>query len=82
MESQPAVAWDGGVHAFLLDTTVRSGCRRQGIGRRLVRHAEKLARESGAEWLHVDFEPDLEAFYRGCGFQESHAGLIELRENR
>jgi GNAT superfamily N-acetyltransferase len=74
------VAWDGGVHALLLDTTVRSDCRRQGIGQQLVRHAEELARKGGAEWLHVDFEPQLEAFYRGCGFQESRAGLINLRD--
>ena len=74
------VAWDGGVHAFLLDTTVRSDSRRKGIGRQLVRLAAALAREAGAEWLHVDFEPHLEDFYRACGFRESHAGLINLRE--
>jgi uncharacterized protein (DUF1697 family)/GNAT superfamily N-acetyltransferase len=76
------VAWDGGVHAFLLDTTVRSDRRRQGIGRQLVRHAGELARKGGAEWLHVDFEPQLEAFYRKSGFQESRAGLINLRETQ
>ncbi len=74
------VAWDGGAHAFLLDPTVRTDCRRQGIGRQLVRRAEELARKSGAEWLHVDFEPRLEEFYRKCGFRESRAGLINLRE--
>ena len=74
------IAWDGGAHAFLLDTTVRSDRRRQGIGRQLVRHAEELARKNGAEWLHVDFEPRLEEFYRRCGFRESRAGLINLRE--
>ncbi len=74
------VAWDGGAHAFLLDTTVRSDFRRQGIGRQLVRHAEELARRSGAEWLHVDFEPRLAAFYRKCGFRESRAGLMNLKE--
>ena len=74
------VAWDGGVHAFLLDTTVRSDCRRRGIGLQLVRHAEELARKRGLEWLHVDFDRELEAFYRKCGFRESRAGLINLRE--
>jgi ribosomal protein S18 acetylase RimI-like enzyme len=73
------VAWDGGVHAFLLDPTVRTDCRRRGIGRALIRHAQELARRSGAEWLHVDFEPHLAAFYRRCGFRESCAGLIDLR---
>ena len=70
---------DGGAHAFLLDTTVRCNCRRRGIGRELVRHAEVLARKRGAEWLHVDFEPRLQAFYRQCGFHESLAGLIDLK---
>ncbi len=74
------VAWDGGTHAFLLDPTVRSEHRRQGIGRQLARRAEELARKSGAEWLHVDFEPRLAEFYRKCGFRESRAGLINLRE--
>jgi len=73
------VAWDGGAHAFLLDTTVRTDRRRRGIGRALVRHAEELAREGGAEWLHVDFEPCYESFYRQCGFRETLAGLIHLQ---
>jgi GNAT superfamily N-acetyltransferase len=73
------VAWDGGLHTFLLDTTVRSDSQRRGIGRELVRHAVALAREAGAEWLHVDFEPHLDEFYRACGFRETRAGLINLR---
>jgi GNAT superfamily N-acetyltransferase len=74
------VAWDGGAHAFLLDPTVRTDCRRRGIGRELVRRAKRLARDRGAEWLHVDFEPGLEEFYRECGFRESRAGLIDLKQ--
>jgi GNAT superfamily N-acetyltransferase len=73
------VAWDGGAHAFLLDPAVRTDCRRRGIGVQLVRYAEQLAREGGAEWLHVDFEPGLERFYRKCGFRKSQAGLINLK---
>ena len=34
------VAWDGGVHAFLLDTIVRRDRRRQGIGAALVARAK------------------------------------------
>ena len=74
------VAWDGGVHAFLLDPTVRTGVQRQGIGSELVRRAADLARSKGAEWLHVDFEPHLEEFYRKCGFKETCAGLIRLND--
>jgi GNAT superfamily N-acetyltransferase len=74
------VIWDGATHAFLLDPTVRTDVRRQGIGSQLVRRAIELAGSSGAEWLHVDFEPDLEGFYRKCGFKMSRAGLIRLEE--
>jgi GNAT superfamily N-acetyltransferase len=72
------VAWDGGVHAFLLDTTVHPEFQRQGIATSLVRRAAELARDRGAEWLHVDYEPHLEGFYRACGFRPTGAGLIAL----
>jgi GNAT superfamily N-acetyltransferase len=74
------VAWDGGVHAFLLDPTVRTDVQRQGIGSELVRRAADLARLKGVEWLHVDFEPHLDEFYRRCGFKETCAGLIRLND--
>ena len=72
------VAWDGGVHAFLLDTCLDAGFRRRGIATILVRRAAEVAQERGAEWLHVDFEPHLEGFYRACGFRPTAAGLIAL----
>jgi len=72
------VAWDGGVHAFLLDTTVHPDFQRRGIGARLVKLATDEARRRGAHWLHVDYEPHLEHFYQGCGFRPTLAGLIRL----
>ena len=73
------VAWDGGVHAFLLDTLVADAWRRQGLATRIVRAAEAGAREAGCEWLHVDFEPHLAAFYvEACGFTSTPAGVIAL----
>jgi GNAT superfamily N-acetyltransferase len=73
------VAWDGGVHAFLLDPMVHPDFRRRGIATELVRRVTEAACERGATWLHVDFEPHLEAFYRGCGFAPTRAGLLRLR---
>lgn len=72
------VAWDGGAHFFLLDTTVHPELRRRGIGRRLV--AEALAACRGRQgWLHVDAEGDLmEALYRPCGFVPTAAGIIRI----
>ena len=73
------LAWDGGIHTFLLDTTVHPDWQHLGIGRQLVLHAITVARERGMHWLHVDYEPHLEGFYRACGFQATGAGLIELQ---
>ena len=73
------VAWDGGVHAFILDTMVAVGTRRRGIGTGLVAAAVREARRAGCEWLHVDFDEHLRPFYvSGCGFTPAPAGLIAL----
>ena len=72
------LAWDGGVHAFLLDPTVHPAYRRRGIGTELVRRAADVARERGVRWLHVDYLPELAPFYRGCGFRHTEAGLMDL----
>lgn len=73
------VAWDGDVHAFILDTMVAGAQRRSGIGAELVAVAVREARAAGCEWLHVDFEDDLRAFYfDACGFKPTNAGLIAL----
>ncbi|MBB5573282.1 MULTISPECIES: GNAT family N-acetyltransferase [Rhizobium] len=74
------VASDGGIHAFILDTCVAPEFRRQGIATRLVEMATNVARERGAEWLHVDFEPHLTDLYRRLGFAATEAGLIRLRD--
>jgi GNAT superfamily N-acetyltransferase len=74
------VPWDGGSHAFILDTVVAARARREGVGTRLIAVAASRAREVGCEWLHVDFEDHLADFYfRACGFRPTQAGLIQLR---
>ena len=73
------VAWDGGVHAFVLDTIVRAGAARQGIGTELVAVSVAESRAAGCEWLHVDFDDHLREFYfDACGFEPTNAGLIKL----
>ena len=73
------VAWDGAIHAFVLDTVVRDSVRRHGVGTGLVAVAVREARAAGCEWLHVDFEPHLRGFYfDACGFRPTDAGLIAL----
>lgn len=74
------VAWDGGDHAFLLDTKTEPRYQRRGIGTAVVSLAAEQARDAGCEWLHVDFTEDLRPFYlEACGFQPAEgAGLIHL----
>lgn len=77
------VAWDGGLHAFLLDTVVAARLRHQGAGSGMIAVAVREARLAGCEWLHVDFEDDLRGFYLGaCGFRVTSAGLIALHERQ
>jgi ribosomal protein S18 acetylase RimI-like enzyme len=74
------VAWDGGVHAFILDTMVAKEFRRQGIAKRMIEEAVNRSRQTQCEWLHVDFESALRQFYfDACGFRPTDAGLIRLK---
>ncbi|MFJ3145304.1 GNAT family N-acetyltransferase [Streptomyces halstedii] len=74
------VAWDGGVHAFVLDTMVAQDMRKTGVGTELVTTAAQAASAADCEWLHVDFEEHLRPFYfDACGFRPTDAGLIALR---
>jgi GNAT superfamily N-acetyltransferase len=73
------VAWDGGVHAFILDTIVGRAAGRHGLGTAIVKLAAEHARAAGCEWLHVDFDDHLRPFYfDACGFEPTNAGLIDL----
>ena len=73
------VAWDGGTHAFLLDTVVAVSHRGRGVGQALVQAAVSGAAAARCEWLHVDWESDLDPFYIDtCGFTPTAAGLQRL----
>jgi len=73
------LCWDGGSHAFVLDTAVHPDHQRRGIGAALVHTAAREAARAGCEWLHVDYEPHLRAFYQdSCGFRPTAAGLFHL----
>jgi GNAT superfamily N-acetyltransferase len=73
------VAWDGGAHAFVLDTMVDPSAQGRGIGSALVAAATAEARAAGCDWLHVDFEDHLTEFYLDRnGFHPTRAGLIDL----
>ena len=70
------VVWDGGTHAFILDTMVDPDFQRLGIGRDLVRTVTDEAFKAGCAWVHVDYDPEHITFYeRACGFRPTSAGL-------
>jgi ribosomal protein S18 acetylase RimI-like enzyme len=74
------VAWDGGAHMFLLDTTVDPAFQRRGIGSELVRRALEIGAEAGGAWMHVDSDEVLmRDFYGHCGFMPTPAGLANLQ---
>lgn len=59
---------------------VADAARGQGIGRLLLREAERLARAGGAERLEISsgsHRTDAHAFYRGCGFAESGLRFVK-----
>jgi GNAT superfamily N-acetyltransferase len=75
------VLWDGLVHAWIQDVMVAAAARHRGIGVELVQRARQAAAAAGCEWLHVDFDDDLRAFYfDACGFTPTNAGLIHLQQ--
>jgi GNAT superfamily N-acetyltransferase len=73
------LAWDGGIHAFLLNPTVHPHWRRREIGRNLVEQAAQVAKARGIHWLHVDYQPELQTFYEKCGFKPTQAALLSLQ---
>jgi GNAT superfamily N-acetyltransferase len=75
------VLWDGLVHAWIQDVMVAGRAAHQGIGTTMVGAARDAARDAGCEYLHVDFDDDLQPFYLdACGFTPTNGGLIALRQ--
>ena len=74
------VAWDGGDHAFLIDTKVHPDHRRHGVGTKSSSASPQLhAKAARCEWMEVAFEEHLVPFYFGaCGFSATRAGLLHL----
>jgi len=72
--------WDGGTHAFILDTAVHPDFQGRGIGRDLVRSVTDEAFKAGCDWVHADYDAELAGFYEtACGFQPTRAGLRNRR---
>jgi GNAT superfamily N-acetyltransferase len=72
------LAWDGNLHAFIVDAIVHETMRGRGIGLELVRRAIAAAREAGVRWVHADYEPHLDAFWAKAGFVPTRARVLHL----
>ncbi len=73
------VAWDGHLHAYIVDTAVAQDCQRLGIGTELVGRAWPVAADAGCRFMSVDFAEEHTAFYiDACGFNPSPAGVRTL----
>ena len=71
---------DGIGDAFLLDLMVAPDFQRRGIGKTLVKNAVMDLTDDGIRCIHVTFAPNLEGFYRKCGFPIFSAGIIDTAQ--
>ena len=70
---------DGVGDAFLVDLMVHPDRQRRGVGRALVRRAVADLTADGIQCVQAVFIPELEPFYRACGFHILRAGMIDNR---
>lgn len=68
---------DGVGDAFLVDLMVHPKAQHQGIGSALVNAAVEGLTGDGIKCIQVTFDPELESFYRACGFYIFKGGIID-----
>jgi aralkylamine N-acetyltransferase len=61
---------DGVSDAYIQDLTVRSDCRNQGVGRRILQVLLERLHADGLHWIGLIAEPGSDNLYRGAGFRE------------
>jgi GNAT superfamily N-acetyltransferase len=67
-------------HAVLLDVIVHPDWQDRGVGRKLVARAVEYIDSYGISIIHVDFLPDVAAFYERCGFQIGLGGIYRIKQ--
>ncbi|HCN08506.1 MAG TPA: GNAT family N-acetyltransferase [Lentisphaeria bacterium] len=68
---------DGTSNALIADLMVHPSFQRRGIGTAIVRRAISELHTDGVRGVHVTFTPELEPFYRACGFLVIMGGIID-----
>lgn len=71
----------GANHARITALVVSERCSRQGIGRRLLREVEGIARRAGAARIEVTSNVrrnEAHAFYQGCGYADGSRHFFKL----
>lgn len=70
------VITDKGIHAFIVDLNVHPAFQKHGIGNALVQETVNDLKKEGYYHIQLVFYPELEEFYRKCGFEIIQAGMI------
>jgi ribosomal protein S18 acetylase RimI-like enzyme len=73
---------DGVSDAYIQDLTVRSDCRNQGIGRRILQTLLERLHADGLHWIGLIAEPGSCGLYRWAGFQEMSAHVPMLMNQK
>lgn len=66
-----------GAHLHVDDLVVSSNARGQGIGRRLIEHAERLAAERGMRQIFLDSRSGATGFYERRGYRRHESVLMK-----
>ena len=71
------VLGDGTSDCYIQDVTVRSDCRKQGIGQQLVKFLIAELRARNIDWIGLIATPGKADFYRKMGFEvmENHTPM-------
>ncbi|WP_133500584.1 GNAT family N-acetyltransferase [Cognatilysobacter terrigena] len=71
----------GAEQARITALVVMPECERQGVGRRLLREVESIARQAGAARIEVttaSSRDSAQSFYRGCGYSDASLHFAKL----
>ncbi|AXK70871.1 GNAT family N-acetyltransferase [Lysobacter sp. TY2-98] len=71
----------GAEQARITALVVMPECERQGVGRRLLREVESIARHAGAARIEVTTAASrdtAQSFYRGCGYTDASLHFAKL----